>query len=231
MTSKILVVEDNINARQLLIDSLSGSAFEVLTAGNGREALTQIEQIAPDLILLDVMMPTMDGYQFISRVRRTSDVPIIMLTAKRQEHDVIKGFELGADDYVTKPFRMRELLMRIRAVLRRHASEGNGATAVTTQQVGRLVIDKANKQATIDDKTVAFTPAEFCVLERLANSVNLPVSRQDLSAHLQQHSFSGAESTLKIHVRNIRQKIETDPRKPQLIGVVFGVGYRLQSHD
>ncbi|MFK7802903.1 MAG: response regulator transcription factor [Anaerolineae bacterium] len=226
MAQKILVVDDNKNAQELLSESLTGLEFVVFTASNGRDALSQMEAVLPDLILLDVMMPTMDGYQFISRVRKTSNVPIIMLTAKRQEHDVVRGFELGADDYVTKPFRIRELLMRVRAVLRR-AKVDTDEPEAKVQVIGALTIDKANRRAEIEGRTVNLTAAEFCVLERLAQSVDLPVTHASLSTHLIYHNFSGSENTLKIHVRNIRLKIEPDPTRPKFIEMVFGTGYRL----
>lgn len=226
MAQKILVVDDNKNAQELLSESLTGLEFVVFTASNGRDALSQMEAVSPDLILLDVMMPTMDGYQFISRVRKISNVPIIMLTAKRQEHDVVRGFELGADDYVTKPFRIRELLMRVRAVLRR-AKVDTDEPEAKVQVIGALTIDKANRRAEIEGRTVNLTAAEFCVLERLAQSVDLPVTHASLSTHLIYHNFSGSENTLKIHVRNIRLKIEPDPTRPQFIEMVFGTGYRL----
>lgn len=230
MAQKILIVDDNKNAQRLVVESFTEWGYRVSTADNGREALEQVEQVGPDLILLDIMMPTMDGYQFISRVRKTSRVPIIMVTAKRQEHDLVRGFELGADDYVTKPFRMRELLMRVRAVLRRSNVEP-ARQAENIQEIGKLKLDKANRRVEVDGQIVNLTAAEFCVLERLAQSVDLPVSRAALSTHLIEHNFSGAENTLKIHIRNIRQKIETNPTHPQFIGVVFGVGYRLQTHE
>lgn len=230
MSQTILVVDDNKNAQELLSESLSGLEFIVYTASNGRDALSQMEQVSPDLILLDVMMPTMDGYQFISRVRKTSNIPIIMLTAKRQEHDVVRGFELGADDYVTKPFRIRELLMRVRAVLRR-IKPNDMEPEAKIQVIGALTIDKANRRAEIEGRTVNLTAAEFCVLERLAQSIDLPVAHAALSTHLIYHSFSGSENTLKIHIRNLRQKIEQDPTKPKFIEMVFGTGYRLLTHE
>src|SRR5512144_3205451 len=121
MRRKILVVDDTMNVQVLLNDFLSSQDFEVLTASDGREALDEVRDGSPDLILLDIMMPNMDGYQFISQLRRTSSIPVIMITAKQQEADIIRGFDLGADDYITKPFRLRELLVRMRAVLRRAA--------------------------------------------------------------------------------------------------------------
>lgn len=227
MTPLILVIDDNKHAVKLLTEFLSDQEFDVISANDGREALSLLESASPNLILLDIMMPKMDGYQFISRVRRTSDVPIIMLTAKRTEIDVVRGFELGADDYMTKPFGMRELLMRVRAVLRRSAD----STADQPLIVGELMLNKKHLSVWKDEHLAVLTPAEFCVLEKLAQSANVPVHRAKLSMHLIQHNFSGAETTLKIHIRNLRKKIERNPSAPVVIETVFGVGYRLKSHD
>lgn len=227
MTQLILAIDDNAHAVKLLTEFLSDQEFAVISASNGREALALLQTTAPNLILLDIMMPTMDGYQFISRVRRTSDVPIIMLTAKRAESDVVRGFELGADDYMTKPFGMRELLMRMRAVLRRSADFSLTEPLV----VGQLTLDKQHLSVGRQDSLAILTPAEFCVLEKLAQSVDVPVPRAKLAMHLIQHNFSGSENTLKIHIRNLRQKIEVDPSTPLFIETVFGLGYRLKKHD
>ncbi|MFK7802062.1 MAG: response regulator transcription factor [Anaerolineae bacterium] len=225
MKQLILAIDDNRNAIKLLTDYLSDQEFNVISAKNGREALTTLETDSPDLILLDIMMPLMDGYQFISRVRRTSNVPIIMLTAKRAESDVVRGFELGADDYMTKPFGMRELLMRIRAVLRRSP---HSVGTDLNQVVGDLELEKQHLIVKVKGVGLILTPAEFCVLEKLAQSAEVPVHRATLSTHLIQHNFSGSENTLKTHIRNLRQKLEPDPADPMYIETVFGVGYRLK---
>jgi DNA-binding response OmpR family regulator len=226
MSRTILAVDDNQNALALLTDFLSGQGFQLYTAANGREALEVIETTPPDLILLDVMMPTMDGYQFIRRIRRSNNVPIIMLTAKRQEHEVVLGFELGADDYVIKPYRMRELLMRVRAVLRRSQPRD---LAENKQTVGTLTINKENNHVTVYGEAVDLTLAEFHLLNFLADSAELPVHRARLCTYLIERGFSGSENTLKIHIRNLRQKIEPDPTQPIYIETIFGIGYRLRA--
>lgn len=224
MNQQILAIDDNENAINLITIFFTDQGFAVATAQDGREALDVMAHTSPDLILLDVMMPRMDGYQFITAVRRTSDVPIIMLTSKRKEEDVVRGFELGADDYLTKPFRMRELLMRVKAVLRRSTAN---ATETTREQDGPLQLDKVHLTATIAGDMSILTPAEFCLLERLAQSLELPVHRADLSTHLILNNFVGTESTIKIHIRNLRSKMEHNPTSPKYIKTVFGVGYRL----
>ncbi len=229
MKQQILAIDDNKNAVNLIKTFFTDQGFGVTTAYNGREALDVMQASPPDLILLDVMMPHMDGYQFITTVRRTSDIPIIMLTAKRNEEDVIRGFELGADDYLTKPFRMRELLMRIRAVLRRSAALIS--TAEAQQNKSTIQLDKAHLTITLAEKTVILTPVEFCVFERLVQSMDLPVHRATLSTHLIMHQFTGTETTIKVHIRNLRRKIEPNPMNPTYIKTVFGVGYRLTCND
>lgn len=226
MNQQILAIDDNKNALNLITAFFTDQGFSVVTANDGREALDMMERSMPDLILLDIMMPRMDGYQFITAVRRSRNVPIIMLTSKRNEEDVVRGFELGADDYLTKPFRMRELLMRVRAVLRRSATL-NLADSDAEEADGSIRLDKSRLTITVAEKTTVVTPAEYCLLECLVQSLGLPVHRATLSTHLILHNFVGTENTIKVHVRNLRRKIESNPMDPQIIKTVFGVGYRL----
>ncbi len=224
----VLVVDDSENTLKLLADFLSGQGFTVMTALNGLQALELLERANPDLILLDVMMPSMDGYQFISRVRRTNRVPIIMVTAKREESDVVRGFELGADDYIVKPYRMRELLMRVRAVLRRSQPQDPSQHLII---VGSLTLNKEKFGVTVREQGVDLTLAEFCLLEMLVASAETPVHRAKLCMTLIERGFSGSEKTLKIHIHNLRQKIELDPANPLYIETIFGIGYRLRAVD
>lgn len=221
----ILVVDDSKNVRDLLRDYLSGQGYQVLTATDGEDALFILERETVDLILLDVMMPMMDGFSFIKRYRKESGVPIIMVTAKRTEEDMVRGFELGADDYIVKPFQMRVLLMRVRAVLKRTGSQESDDEVL---EVGAIVMDKIKRTVSVDQEAVSLTPIEFCVLEQLMDSAEHTLTRQALSLALMENSFTGSESTLKIHIRNLRQKIERDPTDPRFIETVFGVGYRLK---
>lgn len=223
MPRKILVVDDTRNIQMLLSDFLSGRDFEVLTASDGREALEVVHSADPDLILLDIMMPTMDGYQFITHLRRESSLPVIMVTAKQQEADVIRGFELGADDYITKPFRMRELLMRVRAVLRRSAPKISGDQYLT---IGDLTLDLGKYKLRQGDRLVELTPLEFKLLALLMESPGKVIKRADMCMCLIESGYSGSESTLKIHIRNLRLKLEDDLNQPRYIETVFGIGYR-----
>jgi DNA-binding response OmpR family regulator len=223
MTRKILIVDDTRNVQVLLSDFLASQDFAVVVASDGREALDAVRDAGPDLILLDIMMPNMDGYQFITQLRRTSSTPVIMITAKQQEADLIRGFDLGADDYITKPFRLRELLVRMRAVLRRAApKEADEGRLV----IGSISLDRGKHEVRRDDQPVELTPLEFQVLEMLMQSAGQVVRRADLSIRLMENGYSGSESTLKIHIRNLRLKLEDDLNQPRYIETVFGIGYR-----
>ncbi len=223
MTRKILVVDDTKNVQVLLSDFLTGQDFEVLTASDGREALQAVNESNPDLILLDIMMPNMDGYQFISHLRRESNTPVIMITAKQQEADVIHGFDLGADDYITKPFRLRELLVRMRAVLRRAAPRESCQPCL---EIGDIILNRNKHEVRKQNEVVELTPLEFQILEMLMQSPGQVIRRAVLSMHLVENGFSGSEATLKIHIRNLRLKLEDDLNQPRYIETVFGIGYR-----
>ncbi len=224
MARKILVVDDTRNVQVLLSDFLGGQDFEVLTAGDGREAMAVVQEANPDMILLDIMMPNMDGYQFISQLRRTSSTPVIMITAKQQEADIIRGFDLGADDYITKPFRLRELLVRMRAVLRRAAPKEVAEPVLT---IGDIALDSKKHEVRKQGQLIDLTPLEFQILEALMQSPGQVLKRADLCMRLMENGYSGSEATLKIHVRNLRLKLEDDLNQPRYIETVFGIGYRL----
>ena len=223
MKRKILVVDDTRNVQVLLSDFLSGQDFEVLSASDGREALDAFHQSSPDLILLDIMMPNMDGYQFISHLRRESSVPVIMITARQQEADIIRGFDLGADDYITKPFRLRELLVRMRAVLRRAAPSPTSEPELT---IGDITLDSGKHEVRQQGQAVELTPLEFLVLEMLMQAAGQVVRRAELCMRLIENGYSGSEATLKIHIRNLRLKLNDDLEAPRYIETVFGIGYR-----
>lgn len=223
MTRKILVVDDTRNVQVLLSDFLTSQDFEVLTASDGIEALEIVHETCPDMILLDIMMPNMDGFQFISTLRRESSIPVIMITARQQEADIIHGFDLGADDYITKPFRLRELLVRMRAVLRRAAPAGAPGCNITIRDIA---LDSNRHEVKKGDQTIELTPLEFLILELLMRSAGQVVKRADLAIYLMENGYTGSESTLKIHIRNLRLKLEDDLNQPQYIETVFGIGYR-----
>lgn len=223
MPRKILVVDDTRNVQVLLSDYLANQDYTVLTASDGDEALQVFHEVHPDLILLDIMMPNMDGYQFISHLRRESSTPVIMITARQQEADIIRGFDLGADDYITKPFRLRELLVRMRAVLRRAGSLNKAESNLV---VGDLSLDSSRHTVLRGEQLIDLTPLEFQILEILMQAAGQVVRRVDLSIRLMERGYTGSEATLKIHIRNLRIKLEDDLDQPRYIETVFGVGYR-----
>ena len=175
------------------------------------------------MILLDIMMPRMDGFQFLTKLRQTSKVPVIMISARQQENDIIKGFELGADDYICKPFRLRELLMRIRAVMRRTTDEIQNDVVITVQDIQ---LDRSRHEIRKQDKLIETTPIEFALMEMFLQSAGKVLKHQDVSVKLMDLGFSGSDMTLKIHIRNLRVKLGDEPGQPTYIENVFGVGYR-----
>jgi two-component system alkaline phosphatase synthesis response regulator PhoP len=223
MLKTILVVDDKTSIRNLVRDYLEAEGFRVFTAENGQNALYAARHEKPDLVLLDIMMPEMDGYEFIRLFRRESSVPVILLTAKLEETDKVLGLELGADDYVTKPFGMKELLARIRAALRR---AGVPAAPGVLLRAGEITLDKESHQVTVSGQPVRLTPSEFDLLSTLMDSPGRVFSRLDLLEHLQGLAFEGAARTVDVHIRNLRIKIEPDPARPHYIETVFGIGYR-----
>ena len=223
----ILVVDDESKVRSLLNEVLTGQGFRVLLARHGREALFEARREQPDLILLDIMMPELDGYQFLMRYRRDYKTPVIIMTAKEEESDAVIGFELGADDYVIKPFRMRELVARIHAVLRRTSPQQQVKS--DRLQVGDIVLYIKSRSMTIRGTPVNLTPTEFNLLAILMKTPDHAVSRETLFERLIDKGYTGLERSIKVHVRNLRKKIEPNPSQPTYIETVFGVGYRFCS--
>ena len=219
----ILVVDDQANIRTLVEMYLSQEGFRVVTARDGREALFLARQEKPDLIILDLMMPQMGGYEFLSAHRRERDTPVILLTARVEENDRVLGLELGADDYVTKPFSPRELTARVRAVLRRLQREPEADEVL---RAGELVLDSAAHRAFLEGRPVDLTPTEFELLAILMRSRGRAFNRWELLERLQGDEAEGVERTIDVHVRNLRAKIEADSRQPRYIETVYGVGYR-----
>ncbi len=223
MKRRILVIDDTRNVQLMLEDFLSGQEFEVNAASDGSEALEMLRQMQPDLILLDIMMPNMDGFQFLTHLRKQSSTPVIMITARDKETDIVHGFELGADDYIVKPFKLRELLVRVRAVLRR----AGVTTAVDNRlTLGEVTLDPGRHEVSKGNQTVEVTPIEFQILEILMQAHGQVVKKEDMSMRLMDFGYAGSESTLKIHIRNLRNKLGDDLEEPRFIETVFGVGYR-----
>ena len=225
MPNTILIVDDQSSVRQLLQEYFTEQGFRVLTATDGQNAIYMARHDPPDLILLDIMMPKMDGYQFLRQYRLERQTPVIIITAREEETDAVLGLELGADDYVVKPFRMRELVARVRAVLRRN--EG-GSERLELLRAGDIVLDEWTHTVQVNERPVSLTPIEFAVLKIFMRSPGRVFTRTELVDLLLDSHFTGLDSTLNVHVRNLRMKIEPDPSQPQYIETVFGVGYRFQ---
>ncbi len=207
---------------------LEQEGFRVFTAANGREGLETARREGPDLIILDLMMPEMGGYEFLRHYGREGDAPVIILTARLEENDKVLGLELGADDYVTKPFSMRELMARVRAVLRRMDKSSNDAHLL---QCADVSLNRDSRVVKVADERIDLTPSEFGLLEALMSAPGRIFTRLELLERLQGNVYEGYERTIDVHIRNLRNKIEPDSRKPRYIETVYGAGYRFAIED
>ena len=225
MTSLVLIVEDEQKIRDLVRRYLEREGYVVLSTGSGAEAITIAADARPDLVVLDLGLPDVSGTEVAREVRAVADIPIVMLTARSDEEDRIAGLELGADDYVTKPFSPRELVLRVHAVL--HRRSGASAVGPTSYGNGVLRIDEDRHELIVEEELVELTPTEWGVLTTLARTPGRVYSRYELINSVRGYEFEGYERTIDSHVKNLRRKIERDPQKPKLIETVLGVGYRL----
>jgi DNA-binding response OmpR family regulator len=221
----VMLVEDERKLRDLVRSYLERAGFTVLSTGSGAEAIMLASSASPDLIVLDLGLPDIPGETVAREVRAIAPTPIVMLTAKSAEDDRIRGLELGADDYVTKPFSPRELVLRVQAILRRGGLAAE--QGVTSFGGGALVIDQPRRQVTVDGAEVSLTPTEWGILVALATVPGRVYSRFELINRVRGYEFEGYERTVDSHVKNLRRKIEDDPASPQIILTVLGGGYRL----
>ena len=228
MAQTILVVDDDRELRALVQSYLAQEGFRVLSAPNGREALFVAREEKPDLIILDLMMPEVGGYDFMRVYNKEADAPIILLTARLGESDKVLGLELGADDYVTKPFSLRELTARVRAVLRR---AGKSPPEVQLLRAADITLDVSGRSTTVGDRRVELTPSEFILLATLIAAPGRAFSRLELLNQLQDSAYDGYERTVDVHIRRLRTKIETDPGNPRYVETVFGFGYRFAAEN
>ncbi|MFN2471938.1 MAG: response regulator [Gaiellaceae bacterium] len=226
MNGRILIVDDEPAIVDSVAYALRSEGFEVATAEDGERAIAAAEADGFDLIVLDIMLPRLSGVEVCRRLREGGDVPIIMLSARDAEVDRVLGLESGADDYVTKPFSMVELLSRVRALLRRRQldrSAGGGAT----RRLGRLEVDPVRHQVQVEGLPVRLTPSEFKLLALLAEEPERVFTRREIMQHLWESDYVGDQRACDIHVSNVRRKIELDPKNPQQLLTVRGVGYKL----
>jgi two-component system OmpR family response regulator len=221
--ARILVVDDEPKIVRLVRDYLEHGGFEVIVARDGREALMRVRTEHPDLVVLDLGLPALDGLDVTRTLRRDSEVPLIMLTARDSETDKVLGLELGADDYLTKPFSPRELVARIRAVLRRRER----SQAEQTIRVGELLIDVPRLRAEVAGRPVSLTGSEFELLSTMARQPGRVFTRSQLLDAIHGQAIESYERAIDAHVKNIRRKLERDPRRPRYLLTVYGVGYRL----
>ena len=231
MKERVLVIDDEPSVHDVARGYLEREGFQVLGAINGRDGLAMARDMNPSLIVLDRMLPDLTGEQVCAAVRTESDVPILMLSARAGEVERVRGLDLGADDYVTKPFSPRELVARVRALMRRAAGPPETVAPQPKEPLsfdaGRMLIDEERHELTIDGERVNVTPSEWRLLVALADSPGRVYSRFELINRVQGYEYEGYERTIDAHVKNLRRKIEPDPGRPTYVETVHGVGYRL----
>ena len=223
MAERILIVDDDMRLSAMVSDYLAGNGYEMRRAATGGDGLAELARSSPDAVILDIMLPDMDGFETCRRIRAVSNVPILMLTAKGDETDRIVGLELGADDYLPKPFNPRELLARLKAVLRR--SGGGAAQRRTVLRFGRLEIDPGSRTVRHGDHEVSLTSYQFDILVALAENAGRTLSREQLMDIAKGEELDAFDRSIDVHVSRIRAAIETDPKHPRRIITVRGAGY------
>lgn len=234
--TRILVAEDETGINEMVCDYLEALGFETVSASDGIEALKLFRKEKPDLVLLDIMMPRLDGTEVLREIRKDSEVPVLMVTARSGEGDTVLGLELGADDYIAKPFSMKELAARIRTVLRRArpvAERVRGDEDMPGEEIslGELRIDSSRHSVHVGEKAVDLTAAQFDILLKMLRSPGRVFSRMELLHAFQEDPYEGYERSIDVHIKNIRKLIETDPAHPEYIQTVWGVGYRMREGE
>lgn len=226
---KVLVVDDDPKILKVIEHSLRREGYHVYTAADGENAINLTEKLRPNLIILDLMLPKIDGFEVCRKIKSKIDVPVIILSARGEEIDKVVGFTLGADDYQTKPFSPTELIMRVKAVLRRYRLTGNEDNQEIDITCRDLKINSKTRTVSVKGQNVELTAKEFDLLWHLAKSSPQVFTRQQLLESLWEPDFYGDENTLTVHIRRLREKIEQDSNKPQYIKTVWGVGYKFDS--
>ena len=228
MGKRILLVDDDEKLRRLIKEYLEGYEFQVLTLADGEAVMKSIRKESPEIVILDIMLPKKDGLEVLKEIRAASNVPVIMLTAKGEEADRVVGLELGADDYLPKPFSPRELLARIKAVLRR-LEQGmkptDGESEGLRLEEGNLVLDKARQTLLVEGKEIALSSTEYRVLKVLMENPNRVLSRDQIMTMAQGKDFMAFDRSIDVHISKLRAKLELDPRSPKRIKTIWGSGY------
>lgn len=227
MSEKILVVDDDLSIRNLVQVYLKNENFHVETASNGKEALEMIENDEFDLVILDIMMPELDGVSTCIKIREKYMMPIIFLSAKGEEIDKIQGLIVGADDYISKPFGAMELIARVKAQLRRYKKFNQSTKDKNIIEIEDLRINTNTHEVTIREENIKLTPKEFSILECLAKNKGIVFSVEKLYESVWGEKFAVSDTSIVVHITNLRQKIELDPKNPQYIKTVWGVGYKI----
>ncbi|MEW5868339.1 MAG: response regulator transcription factor [Chloroflexota bacterium] len=233
MAEKILVVEDELTLQETLAYNLTRQGYSVETAGDGQTALDKARSLHPDLVVLDIMLPVLDGFEVCRILRQEMNVPILVLTARDDEIDRVIGLEMGADDYITKPFSMREFLARVKAHLRRvrmirEEMDSESTLIKETYRFGNLTLDLTRREVLLDDQPLSLKPKEFDLLLFLTRHRGQVLSRELILERVWGWEFSGGSRTVDVHVRWLREKIEPDPALPERIVTVRGAGYRFE---
>jgi DNA-binding response OmpR family regulator len=226
--ARVLVVDDEPVVRDVLSRYLERDGFEVHTAADGEDAIARFEATDPDLVLLDLMLPRLDGFGVFRAIRARSESPVIMLTARGEVTDRVVGLDVGADDYISKPFSPSEVAARVRAVIRRARREGDRVTEGRILRFGQMEIEPGARKVRVDGKPVQLTPKEFELLHFLAAHPRAVFSRYQLLDELWDAAFEGDPSTVTVHIRRLREKLETDPSHPRHLVTVWGAGYRFE---
>jgi two-component system alkaline phosphatase synthesis response regulator PhoP len=224
MSQRILVVDDELEIVKVVRAYLEQNGFHVIVASDGQQALAAFRHERPDLVILDLNLPRMDGLDVCRAIRRESNTPVIMLTARVEETDRLIGLEIGADDYIVKPFSPREVVARVRTVLRRSTPAVEPPSLIT---LGALVIDPVKHEVHLKDRPIDLTPTEFNLLSAMASQPGRAFSRMDLLDAAQGEAYEGYERTIDVHIKNLRQKLGDEPRDPTYILTVYGIGYKL----
>lgn len=225
MSERILIVDDEPPIVELVAYNLQAAGFEVIAAKDGIEALDLLEKENPDLVLLDIMLPELDGFSVCQRMRRTSNVPIVMLTARGGETDKVWGLEIGADDYITKPFSPKEMVARVKAVLRRRQESSPDGNVL---QSGDLTVDLSRRTVVLGGKPLELTPKEFDLLRYLLQHRGIVITRDQLLKDLWGYDYAGETRTVDVHIRRLRSKMDDDGQAPRHIETVHGIGYRMR---